>query len=179
MAEQQRLQRASAQVGKELRQHIAYLEGRITQIDDDIDKTVRRSEAWRRKSEVLRSFPGVGKVFCTTVLAKLPELGTLSGKAAAALVGIAPFPDDSGGRRGRRVIRGGRYPVRSKLYMCALSAIRCNPVLKQFHERLRARGKLGKVALVAVMRKIIVILNAMLKSNTTWRQASAAALEEN
>jgi len=121
----------------------------------------------------------LGKVFCTTVLAKLPELGTLSGKAAAALVGIAPFPDDSGGRRGRRVIRGGRYPVRSKLYMCALSAIRCNPVLKQFHERLRARGKLGKVALVAVMRKIIVILNAMLKSNTTWRQASAAALEEN
>ena len=84
VAEQQRLQRASAQVRKEVRQHIAYLEGRITQIDDDIDKTVRRSEAWRRKREVLRSFPGVGKVFCTTVLAKLPELGTLSGKAAAA-----------------------------------------------------------------------------------------------
>ena len=80
---------------------------------------------------------------------------------------------------GRRVIRGGRYPVRSKFYMCALSAIRCNPVLKQFHERLRARGKLEKVALVAVMRRIIVILNAMLKTNTTWRQASAAALEEN
>ncbi len=179
VAEQQRLQRASAQVGKELRRHIAYLEGRITQADDEIDKTVRRSEAWRRKSEVLRSFPGVGKVFCTTVLAKLPELGTLSGKAAAALVGIAPFPDDSGGRRGRRVIRGGRYPVRSKLYMCALSAIRCNPVLKQFYERLRARGKLEKVALVAVMRRIIVILNAMLKTNATWRQASAAALEEN
>ena len=156
-----------------MRRHIAYLEGRITQVDDEIDQTVRRSEAWRRKSEVLRSFPGVGKVFCTTVLAKLPELGTLSGKAAAALVGIAPFPDDSGGRRGRRVIRGGRYPVRSKFYMCALSAIRCNPVLKQFHERLRARGKLEKVALVAVMRRIIVILNAMLKTNTTWRQASA------
>ena len=179
VAEQQRLQRASAQVGKELRKHIAYLEDRITQIDDDIDKTVRRSEAWRRKSEVLRSFPGVGKVFCTTVLSKLPELGTLSGKAAAALVGIAPFPDDSGGRRGRRVIRGGRYPVRSKLYMCALSAIRCNSVLKQFYERLLARGKLEKVALVAVMRRIIVILNAMLKTNTTWRQPCAAAIDKN
>jgi transposase len=98
------------------------------------------------------------------------QLGTLSGKAAAALVGIAPFPDDSGARRGRRVIRGGRYPVRSKLYMCALSAIRFNPLLKQFYERLLARGKLEKVALVAVMRRIIVILNAMLKTNTTWRQ---------
>ena len=179
VAEQQRLKRSSAQVRKELRQHIAYLEGRITQIDDDIDKTVRRSEAWRRKSEVLRSFPGVGKVFCTTVLSKLPELGTLSGKAAAALVGIAPFPDDSGARRGRRVIRGGRYPVRSKLYMCALSAIRFNPLLKQFYERLLARGKLEKVALVAVMRRIIVILNAMLKTNTTWRQPCAVALDKN
>ena len=179
VAEQQRLQRAGAQVRKELRQHIVYLEGRIAQIDDDIDKTVGRSEAWRRKSEVLRSFPGVGKVFCTTVLAKLPELGTLSGKAAAALVGIAPFPDDSGGRRGRRIIRGGRYPVRSKLYMCALSAIRWNPVLKQFYERLLARGKLEKVALVAVMRRMIVILNAMLKTNTTWTQPCAAALEKN
>jgi hypothetical protein len=83
-----------------LRHHIAYLEGRITEIDDDIDNTVRRTAAWRRKNEVLRSFPGVGKVFCATVLSRLPERGTLSGKAAAALVGIAPFPDDSGGRRG-------------------------------------------------------------------------------
>ena len=128
VAEQQRLKRSSAQVRKELRQHIAYLEGRITQIDDDIDKTVRRSEAWRRKSEVLRSFPGVGKVFCTTVLAKLPELGTLSGKAAAALVGIAPFADDSGGRAVAGS-SGASYPVRSKFYMYALSRsalIRCS-----------------------------------------------------
>lgn len=179
VAEEQRLERASAQVRKELRHHISYLEGRLTEIENDIDKTVRRSEAWRRKSEVLRSFPGVGKVFCLTVLAKLPELGTLSAKAAAALVGTAPFPDDSGTRRGRRVIVGGRSQVRSKLYMCALSAMRCNSVLKPFYQQLVARGKLEKVALVAVMRKIIVTLNAMLKTDTLWRPpCPAAALEK-
>ena len=179
VAEQLRLQRASAQIRKELRHHIAYLEGRINEADEDIDKTVRQSEAWRRKSEVLRSFPGVGKVMCTTLLSKLPELGTLSGKAAAALVGTAPFPDDSGRRRGHRAIIGGRYQVRNKLYMCALTATRNNPVLKEFYERLLARGKLRKVALVAVMRRMIVILNAMLKTDTMWRPPCPAEVAQN
>jgi len=173
VAEVQRLHRASPALHKELRKHIAYLAGRIKQLEDEIDKSVRRSEAWRRKREVLRSFPGVGKVFSLTVLSKLPELGTLSGKAAAALVGTAPVPADSGRRRGVRVIRGGRYQVRRKLYMCALSAVRWNPVLKRFYEQLLARGKLEKVALVAVMRKIIVMLNAMLKRDTLWSEPCA------
>lgn len=169
VAEEQRLQRASAPVRKELRHHIAYLEGRIKQSEDDIDKTVRRSEAWKHKRELLRSMPGVGKVFSMTVLALLPELGSLSAKAAGALVGTAPFPDDSGRRSGRRKIMGGRYAVRKKLYMCALTAIRCHPTFKPFYARLIARGKLEKVAIVAVMRKMIVTLNAMLKSNQEWR----------
>lgn len=168
VAEEHRLGRASAAVRKELRHHIAYLKGRIKEIEDDIDKTVRRSPGWQHKRELLRSFPGVGKVFSLTVLSKMPELGRLSGKAAAALVGTAPFPDDSGTRRGRRRIAGGRYDVRGKLYMCALTAMRCNPVLKMFYAQLIARGKLEKVALVAVMRKIIVTLNAMLKTDTKW-----------
>lgn len=169
VAEEHRLQRAGTQLRKAVRQHIAYLEKRIKQIEDEIDKTVRRSQAWQRKREVLHSFPGVGKVFSLTVLSRLPELGSLSAKAAAALVGTAPFPDDSGRRHGPRRIVGGRYAVRNKLYMCALTAIRCNPTLKHFHAHLVARGKLQKVALVAVMRKIIVTLNAMLKADSLWR----------
>lgn len=169
VAEEQRLARASAQVRKTLRHHLSYLEGHIKDTENEIDKMVRRSEAWRHRSEVLRSLPGVGKVFCLTLLSMMPELGTLSCKAAAALVGTAPFPDDSGTRRGRRVIIGGRYQVRNKLYMCALTAMRSNPVLKQFYQQLIARGKPKKVALVAVMRKIIVTLNAMVKTDTKWR----------
>jgi transposase len=168
VAEEHRLERASGAVGKELRHHITYLSSRITQLDADIDKTVRRSEAWRRKGEVLRSFPGVGKVFCLTVLSRLPELGSLNRNQAAALVGVAPYPEDSGQHRGRRSIVGGRSEVRHKLYMCAVTAMRCNPVLKKFHAELIARGKPQKLALVAVMRKIIITLNAMLKTDTLW-----------
>jgi len=179
VAEEHRLQRVGAPLRKELRQHISYLERRIRQVEDDIDKTVRRSEAWRLKHDLIRSFPGVGKVFSLTVLAKMPELGTLSAKAAAALVGTAPFPDHSGTRHGRRRIVGGRYQVRNKLYMCALAALRCNPTLKQFYAGLIARGKLPKVALVAVMRKIIVTLNSMLKTNTKWSAPATPMLMQN
>jgi transposase len=154
---------------KELRHHIAYLEGRIKEVEADVDKTVRRSDAWRRKSEIVRSVPGLGKTFCAMVLAKVPELGTLNRKQIGALVGVAPMPDDSGSRHGRRMIAGGRFEVRNKLYMCAMVAARSNPVLKQFYERLVARGKPKKLALAAVMRKLIVTLNAMLKTNTLWR----------
>jgi len=169
VAEKQRLTRASGTMRKELRHHIAYLEGRIKELEQDIDKTVRRSDAWRRKSEIVRSVPGFGQAFCAMVLAKVPELGTLNRKQIGALVGVAPMPDDSGSRHGRRIIAGGRFEVRNKLYMCAMVAVRHNPVLKQFYERLVARGKPKKLALAAVMRKLIVTLNAMLKTNSLWR----------
>jgi transposase len=169
VAEKQRLHRASGKMRKELRHHIAYLEGRIKQLEEDIDKTVRRSDAWRRKSEIVRSVPGLGKTFSAMVLAKVPELGALNRKQISALLGVAPVPDDSGSRHGRRAIAGGRFEVRNKLYMCALVAARTNPVFKQFYERLVARGKPKKLALAAVMRKLIVTLNAMLKTNRLWR----------
>jgi transposase len=175
VAEAHRLSRACASVRKELRHHISYLEGRLKEIEADIDKTVRRSEAWRRKGEIVRSVPGLGKVFCAMVLAKLPELGTLNRKQIGALVGVAPVPDDSGSRHGRRAIAGGRFEVRHKLYMCALAAVRANPVLRQFYARLIARGKPKKLALVAVMHKLIVTLNAMLKRDTLWRSPCPAS----
>ena len=169
VAEKQRLSRASGTMRKDLRHHIAYLEGRIKDSEADIDKTVRHSDAWRRKSEIVRSVPGFGKTFCAMVLGKVPELGTLNRKQIGSLLGVAPMPDDSGRRHGRRVIAGGRFEVRNKLYMCALVAARFNPVLKQFYERLVARGKPRKLALAAVMRKLIVTLNAMIKTNSLWR----------
>ena len=169
VAEKQRLHRASGPMRKELRHHIAYLEGRIKELERDIDKIVRRSDGWRRKSEIVRSVPGFGPRFSAIALAKMPELGTLNRRQIGALAGVAPMPDDSGRRHGRRIIAGGRFEVRNKLYMCALVAARSNPVLKQFYERLVARGKPKKLALAAVMRKLIVILNAMLKTNSLWR----------
>jgi len=169
VAEKQRLKRASGSMHKQLRHHISYLEGRIKQIEEAIDKTVRRSDAWRRRSEIVRSVPGLGKAFCAMALAKVPELGALNRKQIGALVGVAPMPDDSGSRHGRRMIAGGRFEVRNKLYMCAMVAARVNPVFKQFYERLVARGKPKKLALAAVMRKLIVTLNAMLKTNSLWR----------
>lgn len=169
VAEKQRRKRASGSMHKDLRHHIAYLEGRIKALEQEIDKTVRRSDGWRRKSEIVRSVPGFGKKFCAMVLAKVPELGTLNRKQIGALVGVAPMPDDSGSRHGRRIIAGGRFEVRNKLYMCAMVAARANPVLKQFYQRLIARGKPKKLALVAVMRKLIVTLNAMFKTDSVWR----------
>jgi transposase len=169
VAEKQRLHRASGTMRKELRHHIAYLEGRLKEIEKDIDQTVRRSDGWRRQREIVRSIPGLGEHFSAMVLAKMPELGTLNRKQIGALVGVAPMPDDSGSRHGRRAIAGGRFEVRNKLYMCAMVAARANPVFKQFYAQLVARGKPKKLALAAVMRKLIVTLNAMLKTNSLWR----------
>jgi transposase len=169
VAEKHRLNRALGSIRKPLRHHIAYLEGRIKELEQDIDRTVRRSDVWRRKSEIVRSMPGFGKTFSAMALAKMPELGTLNRKQISALVGVAPIADDSGARRGRRAIAGGRFEVRNKLYMCAMVAARTNPVFKDFYLRLIARGKPKKLALVAVMRKLIVTLNAMLKTNSMWR----------
>jgi transposase len=180
VAEKHRLNRALASIRKPLRHHIAYLEGRIKELEQDIDRTVRRSEAWRRKSEIVRSLPGFGKIFCAMALAKLPELGTLNRKQISALVGVAPMANDSGARHGRRAIAGGRFEVRNKLYMCAMVAAHRNPVFREFYQRLLARGKTKKLALVAVMRKLIVTLNAMLKTNSLWRPpCPLATVEQN
>ncbi|MFZ0888396.1 MAG: transposase [Candidatus Binataceae bacterium] len=169
VAEQNRLQSAPRVLRKELSRHIAWLKGRLKELDCELDRMLRSSEVWRKKVEILSSTPGVGQVMCSTLLSALPELGTLSGRQAARLVGVAPLNCDSGTMRGRRFIAGGRHWVRNVLYMSALSAVRCNPVFRADYRRLRERGKPAKVALVAVMRKLIVTLNAMLKHNTPWR----------
>lgn len=163
-----RLNSASKVQQKSLKTHVAWLDKRISEIDSDLTDRLRKSEVWRVKDDLLRSVPGVGKITGVTLLAKLPELGTLDRKKIAALTGVAPFNNDSGKYRGRRTVWGGRADVRSVLYMAAVSAIRCNPEIKAFAARLKAAGKTGKVVIVACMRKLLVIMNAIIKSNTPW-----------
>ena len=154
---------------KSVREHIAWLDERIRQIERDLDGRLKESPLYRPKYDLLGSVPGVGRVTITTLLGRMPELGTLERKRIAALAGVAPFADDSGKRRGQRYIQGGRADVRCVLYMAALSARRCNPVIKAMYERLRAAGKPFKLAITACMRKLLVILNAMLKTQQPWR----------
>ena len=170
-AEKNRLGMAPAWSQKDIRAHIAWLEKRLKKVNDDIDNLIKQSPIWRQKEKILTSVLGVGPVVTTTLLCGLPELGTLSARKLSALVGVAPFNRDSGQHRGRRACWGGRAHVRAALYMAALTASRCNPVIRAFYLRLRNAGKPAKVALVACMRKILVILNAMLKNNTCWQQA--------
>ena len=158
---------------KSVREHIEWLDARIKQIDRDLDSRLKESAVYRPKYELLGSVPGVGRVTITTLLSRLPELGTLQRKTVAALVGVAPFADDSGKRRGQRYIQGGRADVRSVLYMATLSATRCNAVIKAMYERLRAAGKPFKVAMTACMRRLLVILNAILKSRMPWSDKHA------
>jgi len=154
-AEKNRLGSAPKPVRKSLRTHIAH--------------AIRESPVWREKDALLRSTPGVGPVMTTTLLANLPELGTLTGKQIAALAGVAPLNRDSGTWRGKRTVWGGRAQIRATLYMAALVAARFNPVIRAFYQRLCATGKAKKVALTACMRKLLIILNAMLKHRTPWR----------
>jgi transposase len=163
-----RLGRASKVQEKSLKRHIAWLDKRIEEIETDLRQRLRASRAWRAKDDLLRSIPGVGDTTSATLLAKLPELGTLDRKGIAALAGLAPLANDSGKQRGRRVIWGGRADVRCVLYMSTVAAIRCNPVLRAFADRLKAAGKPAKVVIVACMRKLLSIMNAMLKSNLPW-----------
>ena len=137
--------------------------------DRDLARAIRESPLWREKEELLQSTPGVGPVVTTTLLANLPELGTLTAKQIAALVGVAPFNRDSETLRGTRTVWGGRAQVRAVLYMGALMATRFNPVIRAFYQRLCAAGKAKKVALTACMRKLLIVLNAMLKQRTPWR----------
>jgi transposase len=166
--EENRLEHARKALHRGLRAHIDYLRKQIRQADDDLDRTVRNSPLWD-KCELLSSVPGVGPVLSVALLADLPELGRLNRREIAALAGVAPFNYDSGTLHGQRKIQGGRPRLRRVLYAATIAAARCNPVLRAFHQRLRAAGKPPKVARVAVMRKLLTILNLMLKTKTAWR----------
>lgn len=173
--ESNRLQQATTgRVIKDLKASIEFIDKRLQRLDDEIDEQIRGIPAWQAKAELLQSVPGVGPQSARVFVLDLPELGQCSRQQAAALVGIAPMNCDSGQFRGQRTIRGGRSVVRTTLYMATLSAIRCNDVIKEQYQKLRQAGKPGKVALVACMRKLLTILNAMVRENQPWQTASQA-----
>ena len=149
------------------------MEKRLDDLNDDIDQWIRQSPLWREKDQLLQSVTGVGPVLASTILGSLPELGTLNRKQIAALVGVAPFNRESGRHKGKQKIQGGRSAVRSVLYMGTVAGIRSNPVLRSFYERLVAKGKPKKLALTACMRKLLVILNTMIKNGTRWQNQPA------
>jgi transposase len=161
-------------VRRDIKTLIAILEKRIGGCDGELQQLIQASPVWRAQEDLLRSFNGIGPVSARTLLIELPELGTLSRKKIAALVGLAPVAHDSGKHRGRRSIRGGRGQVRSALYMAAVAAIRANACIRAFYQRLREAGKPGKVALTACMRKMLTILNAMVRNQTRWQEPLSA-----
>jgi len=156
-------------VVKDLNAHIAWLERRLKSSDDELQRVLKTSPAWRERDDLLRSVPGVGPVLSLTLMAQLPELGQLNRREIAKLVGVAPFNWDSGQWRGSRHIWGGRATVRSPLFMATLCAIRINPTIQLFYRRLLMAGKAPKVAIIACMRKLLTILNVMVKTQTSWR----------
>ena len=168
VAEKNRLYTAPKPNKKSIQKHILWLERSLADINKDIDKTIKKSPTWRENDIILQSFKGVGPVVSATLLCDLPELGTLNRKKIAALVGVAPLNCDSGRFRGRRRIKGGRSNVRRKLYMAAVASIRHNPIIKNFYNKLIDTGKPPKLVLTACMRKILIILNAMIKNRTCW-----------
>lgn len=166
-------QAADGDVRKQIQRHIRWLERELKGVDTDLGDTIRRTPLWRAKDKLMRSVPGVGRVTSFTLLAGFPQLGTLQGKQAAALGGLAPFNVDSGRFTGYRRIWGGRADVRTVLYMAALSAIRWNPAIRRFYQRLVQAGKAKKVALIACARKLLVILNAILRDQQPWSASEA------
>ena len=167
--EKARLATVTAVARKNVEQHIAWLDKCIAKLESDLGKRLKKSTVWCHKATLLDSAPGVGEVTTFSLLAKLPELGMLNRQKISALAGLAPFPDDSGKHLGTRYIRGGRADVRCVLYMATLSAIKHNPPIKAMYERLTKAGKPFKLAMTACMRKLLTILNAMLKKNQTWQ----------
>lgn len=167
-AEKNRLGSATSWTRKDIQNHIAWLEKCLMKADKDLNNLLRKSPVWREKNDILRSTPGVGPVLSMTLLSNLPELGTLNRKQIAALVGVAPLNRDSGLFRGKRKIWGGRASIRSVLYMSVTCAIRFNPLIKKFYQHLRNAGKVHKVAMTACMRKLLIILNTMIKNRTCW-----------
>lgn len=166
--EKNRLHAAMPQLRARIQLNVEWLLKQIEEVDNDISGLIQESPLWRAKDNLLQSVPGVGPVLSRTIIAELPELGRLNSKQIAALVGVAPFNRDSGYLRGRRCIWGGRAHLRKLVYMGTLVATRFNPVIKPFYQRLVDAGKAKKVALVACMRKLLVILNAMVKHGTLW-----------
>jgi transposase len=168
-AETNRLELAVDAVRSDIREHLRWLDKRIGQLDRELHDRLRASPLWRDKDDLLRSVPGVGPVLSLTLLADVPELGKVNHRQLAALVGVAPFNVDSGKSSGQRHIWGGRAAVRAVLYMATCTAVRHNPVLRALYQRLVASGKRKKVALVACMRKLLTICNAIVASGTPWR----------
>lgn len=157
------------EMARDIRDHISWLEKRIHRCDEEMRKELEKSPNWRAKDNLLRAVPGVGDVTSRTLLAALPELGQVSNKEISALAGLAPFERTSGRWKGESHIQGGRANVRSVLYMATMAAIRCNPVIRTFYQRLVAAGKKKKVALTACMRKLLTILNSIIKHQRPWR----------
>ena len=173
--EKNRLQSATKAVRRDITAHITWLNKRLKDVDGELTAAIASSDFWRVKDELIRSVPGAGKVLSVTLLANLPELGNLNRRQIAALAGVAPLNCDSGTLKGSRHIWGGRAAVRTALYMATITAIRCNPVITAFHRRLRAAGKKPKVAIVACMRKLLTILNSMLRTLTPWQPQNVVA----
>ena len=175
LMERNRLRTAHVRVRRDLRDSIRALERRLARTDDDIGRTLRDCGVWREKVELLESVPGVAQRTAVALLASLPELGQLNRRQISALAGVAPFNRDSGRWHGQRHIYGGRAPARRALYMAALVGARHNPVLRPYYRRMRSAGKPAKVALIACMRKLLIILNSMLKQQRGWRLTDAVA----
>lgn len=173
-AEKARLHQAKDVIASDIRRTIKWLEKRIAELEKSLRKKITQSKKWAPKSELLRSAPGVGEVVSMTLLADLPELGTVNGKVISALVGVAPFCRDSGKWRGQRHIFGGRRRVRTMLYMATIAALRCNPVIKAFYRKLKAQGKPSKVVLTACMHKLLLRLNAMMREQVPWSALSTS-----
>ena len=171
--EKNRLGRSMEPARKDIRNHIYFLTESLKKIDKEISRDIRKSPLWKENETILMSAPGIGPAITCTLIASLPELGTLSRRKIASLVGVAPFNRDSGKYKGKKTIWGGRAHVRAILYMGALSAVRFNPVIKAFYTKLLGAGKDPKLALTACMRKLLTILNAMMKTRTPWVEAIA------
>lgn len=171
VAEKNRLGFAPRPLHRGIRQHIRWLERQLDGVTTDLAQQIEQSPVWRAADDLLQSVPGVGPIVSYTLLGELPELGTLSHKQIAALVGVAPLARDSGTLRGKRMVWGGRASVRTALYLAALCGRRWNPVLRVFYDRLRAGGKPTKVALIACARKLLTILNAMVRDQRAWTPA--------
>lgn len=171
-SERNRQRTVAGELRARIAKHLAWLEAEVADLDQELRQSIDQNPAWQALDEVLQSTPSIGPVTSLTLIADLPELGQVDGQAIAALVGVAPMNRDSGQKRGKRRTQGGRARVRSVLYMAALSASRFNPVIRAFYERLLKRGKERKVALVACMRKLLVILNAMVKNKQPWRETA-------
>lgn len=170
--ENNRLWPADIKVIPSIQEHLNWLKQELKRIDQDLEDKIQKSSLWKEKDNLLQSVPGVGPILSITLLGDLPELGSLTGKQIAALAGVAPFNRDSGQYRGKRMIKGGRRGIRPALYMATLVATRFNPIIKAYYIHLIEKGKAKKVALVACMRKLLIILNAIVRDHHPWQYAT-------